>query len=114
MCKEFLFGVMKLFWNWIVVMTVSLLKYTKTTEFYTLKGCILSSVNSITIKNGTKLFLLGDHSDFWYGTQKELIELYDSVIIKLFNSHLLIYMIKISKFDKKQQNSVKQLSFNKK
>ena len=74
-------------------MIVPLLKYTKTIEFYTLKGCILWYVNSITIKNGTKLFLLGDQSDFWYGTQKEFIELYDSVIIKLFNFHLLIYMV---------------------
>lgn len=74
-------------------MIVPLLKYTKTTEFYTLKGCILWYVNSITIKNGAKLFLLGDQSDIWFGTQKESIELYGSVIIKLFNSHLLIYMI---------------------
>lgn len=31
-----------------------------------------------------KLFLLEDHSGFGYVTQKELIELCDSVIIKLF------------------------------
>lgn len=36
--KGFHFGVMKTFWNWIVMMVVPLFEYTKSTVFYTLKG----------------------------------------------------------------------------
>ena len=74
MCKKCLFGVMKIFWNWIVVMVVPLFEYTKTTEFYTSKEYILCYMNYTAIKNGKK-FSWGDHSDFWYVTQKELMEL---------------------------------------
>ena len=45
-----LLEVMKMFWNWIVVMIAQLCEYPKNTELYVLKGSILWDVNYISIK----------------------------------------------------------------